>query len=89
MEKTLTYEAAFAELKQITEEIESEDVSVDHLSEKVKRASFLIRFCQEKLHSAETEVTAVIASMEKENSELSEDQQSTTDFSTKTSETPS
>ena len=39
-----TYEAAYAELKQIAAEIENESVSVDVLAEKVKRASELIAF---------------------------------------------
>ena len=37
MEKELTYEAAYKELKQLTSEIENETVSVDVLAEKVKR----------------------------------------------------
>jgi exodeoxyribonuclease VII small subunit len=63
MEKELTYEAAYKELKQLTSEIENETVSVDVLAEKVKRASFLIAFCQEKLRSTEKEVTNIINQM--------------------------
>ena len=63
MEKELTYEAAYKELKQLTTEIENETVSVDVLAEKVKRASFLIGFCQEKLRSTEKEVTNIINQM--------------------------
>jgi len=64
MEKNLTYEAAFAELKQIAGEIENETVSVDVLAAKVKRASVLIAFCQSKLRDTETEVIKIIAQME-------------------------
>ena len=53
-----------AELKQITEEIESEDVSVDVLAARVKRAAELAAFCQAKLRSTETEVNNIIQSME-------------------------
>jgi exodeoxyribonuclease VII small subunit len=67
MEKELTYEAAYKELKQLTSEIENETVSVDVLAEKVKRASFLIAFCQEKLRSTEKEVTNIINQMNKGN----------------------
>jgi exodeoxyribonuclease VII small subunit len=63
MEKELTYEAAYKELKQLTSEIENETVSVDVLAEKVKRASFLIGFCQEKLRSTEKEVNNIINQM--------------------------
>ncbi len=64
MEKNLTYEEAYRELQQITEDIENESVSVDDLAAKVKRASELIRLCQDKLKSAETEVSNIIKNME-------------------------
>lgn len=59
-----TYEAAYAELKQIATEIENESVSVDVLAEKVKRAAELITFCQNKLRSTEQEVNKIIKQME-------------------------
>ncbi len=64
MEKNLTYEEAYRELQQITEDIENESVSVDDLAAKVKRASELIRLCHDKLKSAETEVSNIIKNME-------------------------
>lgn len=42
--KHLTYSLALTELEQITAEIESESIAVDNLSEKVKRAAYLIKF---------------------------------------------
>ena len=63
MEKSLTYEAAYKELKQLATEIETESVSVDVLAEKVKRASFLIGYCQDKLRSTEKEVNNIIGQM--------------------------
>ncbi len=60
----MTYEEAYDELKQITEEIEKEAVPVDVLAEKVKRASELINYCQTKLRSTETEVNNIIRQME-------------------------
>jgi len=60
----LTYELAYAELADIAYEIETESVSVDVLAEKVKRASDLIAFCQNKLRATETEVSKVIKQME-------------------------
>jgi exodeoxyribonuclease VII small subunit len=65
MEENLTYETAYAELAEITREIENESVSVDVLTEKVKRASELISFCQTRLRSTEQEVNKIIANMEK------------------------
>lgn len=62
--ENMTYESAFKELEEITREIENEAVSVDVLSEKVKRASFLIEYCQKKLRQTEDEVGNIIRQME-------------------------
>lgn len=62
--ENITYESAFKELEEITREIENEAVSVDVLSEKVKRASFLIQYCQQKLRQTEDEVGNIIKQME-------------------------
>jgi len=64
METKLTYEAAYQELTEIAYEIENESVSVDVLAEKVKRASELIAFCQNKLRATETEVNKIIKQLE-------------------------
>jgi len=64
METPLSYEAAYNELKRISAEIESENVSVDVLAEKVKRASYLIQYCQQKLKATEDEVNNIINQME-------------------------
>ncbi|MBZ0245764.1 MAG: exodeoxyribonuclease VII small subunit [Cyclobacteriaceae bacterium] len=60
----MTYESAYAELKKIATEIESESVSVDVLAARVKRASELITYCQTKLRSTEQEVNNIIKQME-------------------------
>lgn len=65
MDPQTTYESAFKELQQIAKEIETEAVSVDVLADKVKRASELITFCQNKLRSTEIEVGKIIEHMEK------------------------
>jgi len=64
MEQNPTYEEAYSELKKIASEIENESVSVDVLAEKVKRASYLITYCQTKLRSTEQEVNNIIKQME-------------------------
>lgn len=68
MEKNKTYEEAFEELQNIVKEIESGTISVDLLSEKVKRAGVLIRFCKEKLFRTEQEVNEVLKEIEKKDS---------------------
>ena len=64
MATDLTYEKAYAELKEIATAIESETVTVDVLAEKVKRASELIEFCQQRLRSTEKEINQIIKKME-------------------------
>lgn len=63
METNLSYEAAFAELKQIEQAITNDEVPVDLLALKVKRASQLIAYCQGQLTATETEVNNIIAQM--------------------------
>ncbi len=65
MEADITYEQAYAELKQIEADIQREAVSVDLLAIKIKRASDLIAICQAKLQKTENEVNNIISQMEK------------------------
>mgnify|MGYP006333999291 FL=1 len=53
MQNKTNYTDAFEELKEIVSEIEEGEISVDELSEKVKRASELIKICKAKLTSTE------------------------------------
>ncbi|MDD3726241.1 MAG: exodeoxyribonuclease VII small subunit [Candidatus Ratteibacteria bacterium] len=68
-ENKLTYKKAVSELEAIVNEIENEDVDVDNLLEKVKRASFLINYCKEKLRATEAEVKKVLSSLEENKEE--------------------
>ena len=54
--KELTYSQALKELEKIVREIESEEVDIDILAEKIKRASQILTFCKGKLRTAEDEV---------------------------------
>ncbi|MEN9977977.1 MAG: exodeoxyribonuclease small subunit [Bacteroidota bacterium] len=59
----MTYEKAYNELQEIIAAIETGDVSVDLLSEKVKRAAELIAFCKEKLTATEQDVQQILADL--------------------------
>lgn len=61
----ITYQAAFEELQQIVADIEDGQISVDELSEKVSRATILIRICKAKLHTTEENVQKILADLEK------------------------
>jgi exodeoxyribonuclease VII small subunit len=64
MNDTIKYTEAFEELQQIVAEIETGQISVDELSEKVKRATQLIRICKQKLTSTEEDVTRILKDLE-------------------------
>ena len=59
--RQLTYSQALSELEKIINEIESEEVDVDVLAEKVKRASYLIKFCTTRLRITEEEVKKALS----------------------------
>ena len=51
-----SYDAAMQEIQNIVAELQSENVGVDALAEKVQRASELIKMCREKLRQTESDV---------------------------------
>ena len=65
MKETMTYKKAFEELSKIVEEIDSEKVQVDTLSEKINRAIELITFCQTKLRTTEEEFKIALEKLKK------------------------
>ena len=53
MSENINYTEPFKELQKMVNEIEQGEISVDELSEKVKRAPYLISFCKKKLSTTE------------------------------------
>lgn len=78
MDESYPYTEAFAELQEIVAEIEQGEISIDELSEKVKRASILIAACKAKLTATEADVSAILETLkqpdltEEENEEATE-----------------
>lgn len=66
MEEQITYTDAFEELQQIVAEIEQGEISVDELSQKVKRAAKLIKICKTKLSTTEEDVKEILKELERE-----------------------
>jgi exodeoxyribonuclease VII small subunit len=64
MNEKPNYVEAFQELQKIVAEIESGLISVDELSEKVRRATDLIRICKMKLSSTEDDVNKILKDIE-------------------------
>jgi exodeoxyribonuclease VII small subunit len=64
--KKLSYKEAFTELETILASIESDELNVDELTNHVKRAAELIKFCKSKLFETETEIEKIIADIDSE-----------------------
>lgn len=58
------YAEAVDELETILNDLESDDVDVDHLAAQVKRAADLIEFCRGRLDEAKVEVTRIVADLD-------------------------
>lgn len=58
------YAAALGELDAILRELEGSDVDVDHLAERVARASELITLCREKISNAQIKIQEVTADLD-------------------------
>lgn len=66
MNDELNYTKAFEELQAIVTEIEQGEITVDELSEKVKRAAQLIKICKQKLTTTEEDVNKILKELEGE-----------------------
>lgn len=64
MKNNITYTEAFQELQDIVNEIEEGEISVDELSDKVKRAAILIKTCKAKLTTTEEDVNQILKELE-------------------------
>ena len=56
----LKYSKSIKKLEEIISKIESEEIDVDELSEKVKEAVTLIKDCKSKIEKAQLEVKKVV-----------------------------
>ena len=64
MSESISYTDAFVELQEIVADIEGGEISVDQLSEKVKRAAFLIKVCKSKLTTTEEDVNKILKELD-------------------------
>lgn len=72
MSKKISYTEAFEELQQIVSEIETGTISIDKLSEKIKRATLLIQVCKEKLTTTEEDVQTILKELDSKEKEENE-----------------
>ena len=64
MSDKINYTDAFIELQEIVSQIEEGEISVDELSEKVKRAAKLIKICKKKLTTTEEDVDKILKELD-------------------------
>ena len=55
-----SYDKSIEELQEIIDDINSGDISIDELTEKVKKARALLKACQMKLRATEKEINKLI-----------------------------
>ena len=63
--KEFTYNQALKELEEILSEIENDELDLDILSTKVKRATFLIKECKTRLRKTSEEIDSILDDWEK------------------------
>ena len=64
MKDKISYDIAFEELQGIVNDMEEGEIGVDELSDKVQRASELIKICKAKLSSTEENIQKVLKDLE-------------------------
>lgn len=58
--KEVKYEEAVAQLEEIVEKMENDELDIDQLSEQLKRAKELIKFCKDKLTKTDEEIKKLL-----------------------------
>ena len=62
--ETIGYAEAMGELEEILEELEGDDLDVDVLADRVRRASELIKLCRGRITRAQDDVARIVADLE-------------------------
>jgi exodeoxyribonuclease VII small subunit len=70
-EHEIGYGEALAELEGILDELDGDEVDVDVLGSRVRRAAELLRLCRDRIASARFDVEQVVAELEAETAETS------------------
>ncbi len=69
IKKDQTYTEAIAVIEDILQKIETGELDVDDLAEKVKQASELLKFCREKLFKTEKELEKILKEIDADEKE--------------------
>ena len=63
-DETIGYAEAMRELEEILDELEGDDLDVDVLAVRVRRASELIELCRSRITRAEDDVAKIVTALE-------------------------
>jgi len=63
--KDQTYAQAMSKLEKIVQQIESNELDIDKLADKLKEAQSLISYCKEKLYKADEEIKKIVEGEDK------------------------
>jgi exodeoxyribonuclease VII small subunit len=69
-EPEIGYGEALAELEGILDELDGDEVDVDVLGSRVRRAAELLRLCRDRIASARFDVEQVVAELEAETADV-------------------
>jgi exodeoxyribonuclease VII small subunit len=69
-EREIGYAEALAELEGILDELDGDEVDVDVLGSRVRRAAELLRLCRDRIASARFDVEQVVAELEAETADV-------------------
>jgi len=57
----MKYEEAVAQLEEIVEKMENDELDIDQLSEQLKRAKELVKLCKDKLTKTDGEIKKLLS----------------------------
>lgn len=66
MKTPAKYEEAVKQLEEIVQKMENDEYDIDELTEQLKHAQQLLKFCKEKLTKTETEVKKLLQNVAEE-----------------------
>jgi exodeoxyribonuclease VII small subunit len=69
-DQEIGYAEALAELEGILDELDGDEVDVDVLGSRVRRAAELLRLCRDRIASARFDVEQVVAELEAETADV-------------------
>ncbi len=64
MEQEPTYTEAFEELERIVQGMEQDEINIDQLDQRLKRAAYLVKICRNKLYQTQKNVQKILDDMD-------------------------